>query len=157
MDKKIATLSTLMLVALIVVGIGFYQYIGGGEEPIEETPDTTYPAISPEDVVRNFYTWYMRGDSLEGDDAYMHLEALTGELIERLEKEFFSAEDRSYDPFFCTSGTPESIAVRSGTITGNVARVPVDLSGEESISFLVELVIEGGVWKIHTIVCFEKG
>lgn len=158
MQRNIVIVLAIVAIAFIVIAVSFYQYFAGGKSKApQDTPEAagiTYPRILPEEVVRGFYEWYLTEGNTLPTDLYLGAPELTDALKKRIPERVGGR-----DPFFCAMEKPETIHVRSGTIHDFRATVPVDaqFSPEEALSFEVELLAVGDIWKIDNILCFIKG
>jgi len=108
-------------------------------------------AQNPEEVVRDFYDWYISYESNPlVDRIYQTNQHLTSEFIQNLNK--FTASGMGFDPILCAQDEPESFETSKATILGDVATVPVATSFEDH-NFLVELRHSDQRWMINNVIC----
>lgn len=109
-------------------------------------------ARSPEDVVADFYAWYVHypGNPL-ADQAYLSAGLfLTQGFIERVADTVASVDGGGFDPILLAQDVPEAIATKPAVIDGETATVAVSTSFEGH-TFVVRLVKDGGLWKIDGV------
>jgi hypothetical protein len=142
----------LMLVAIAAAVVGL-----GGESPALAGEISKPAAAAPDDVVREFYGWYLDysgegGDrrSPLADAAYRSSDDLTGACVARVDTVLTSFDKGGYDPFLLAQDVPTSIDVGVVEIFENVAHVPVETSFAGH-AFLVTLIREDGAWKIDAV------
>ena len=164
MENKNLLIPVFLLVAVFVIGFAFYQYFTSAtSEQEEQEPDPsqiTYPIITPQEVVDAFLSWYISGDNVLPSDAYTTAEALTDNFKETLTTLLETPDAVPYDSFVCSENIPssEEIMTLPAQISGTTANVVVEtMMEEEENSFIYELTLVDGAWKIDNIFCFIKG
>lgn len=110
-----------------------------------ETPD-------PNQVVQDFYTWYI---SYEGnplaDKAYQSSQALSPEFIARLD-EFSQSGGWVYDPILCAQDVPTQVTTFLAQVSGGQALVGAATNFVDH-KFVVELIKTDNRWVIHNVLC----
>lgn len=164
MENRSLLITGLLLVAVLVIGFAFYQYFTGTEkaQTPEETDqnEITYPTITPQEVVDAFLTWYISDDNALPSDAYLTAEALTTNFKNTVTNLVEGPDAPAYDPFVCTEEIPtdEQISIQPAQITGTNANVVVEtLIDDTENSFIYELNLVDGAWKVNNVLCFIKG
>ncbi len=141
-----------------------YEYHGAENRvvlvPKESTPTPTIAvSLTPEQVVEQFYTWYVgyigeRGsDQMRNplvDKAYHSSPHLTARLIQEIDEIIASFDKGGYDPFLCAQDIPTTITVETMDVTDNLARVAVHTDFPGHLLHL-DLVRDQGIWKINRI------
>jgi len=124
---------------------------------------TTPVPAPPEQVVRDFYAWYLgySGNGSTGefrnplvDKAYRRSDALTQDFIARLDA--FTAQPMMFDPILCAQDVPASVSTTAADVSGATAIVRVETSFAGRHAFDVRLTQEGGAWKIAEVICSAR-
>lgn len=125
--------------------------------PAITAPATALPSIqTPEQVVSEFYEWYIgyssgaEGKSPLADGAYKTTGSLTDDFIRQVEEAVASFDRGAADPILCAQDVPSHIVVRQVALEGERANVLVETSFANH-SLWVELVQADGQWKINNI------
>jgi hypothetical protein len=140
------------------------------DDPGAAAPDLT----SPEQTVRNFYSWYLT--QANGPDAPVHDDRLwpyhegvyqdspylTSDLIRQVNNRRLSPAPGDHDPLTCVPGYPQRIEVGEATTDGDTAHVPVQMHWSpgpnyETHAVQVELVRANGSWRINNVRCAADG
>jgi hypothetical protein len=153
-------------VAGAVIGLGALVALlvsGCGTLPAAEV---AVAAEGPEQVVEDFYTWYLdyvaydveagtRENALV-DGAYRSNEHLTEDFVGRVDEKLTAMRENGpgggYDPFLCAQDIPEHVTVLDAQITGDQAQVTVETSFPNH-QFSLQLEEGDGGWQIADIVC----
>jgi len=109
-------------------------------------------ARSPDNVVADFYRWYVHypGNPLV-DQAYWGAGLfLTQGFIERVADTVASFDQGGYDPILLAQDVPETISTEPAVIEGDTATVAVSTSFEGH-TFVVRLAKDGALWKIDGV------
>jgi hypothetical protein len=113
-------------------------------------PDPT--ARRPEDVVTDFYAWYVHypGNPL-ADEAYRGAGLfLTQDFIEKVADTVASFDKGGFDPILLAQDVPETVVAEPAVIDGDTATVAVSTSFEGH-TFVVRLVKDDPIWKIDGV------
>ncbi|HSL45344.1 MAG TPA: hypothetical protein VK897_18055 [Anaerolineales bacterium] len=112
----------------------------------------TVTLSSPDQVVQNFYDWYI---SYEGhplvDQAYRSSEYLSPEFISYLD-DFTGSGEWNYDPILCAQEIPTEVTALPVQISEQKALVEVTTSFMDH-SLTVELTRVDGDWRIDKVIC----
>jgi len=105
----------------------------------------------PDQVVRDFYTWYLddNGNPLV-DRTYQSNRHLSPKMIVFLDE--YTREGMSYDPMFCGDTQPTEIRAAPAKISGGQATVAV-ITSIANHGFSVELIYQNGDWLIDKVNC----
>jgi hypothetical protein len=98
----------------------------------------------PDEVVTSFYAWYFFCDNKKNDCAYDN----RSDLTEKIKAKFSGF--KNYDPFMCSQDPGSDVSFKAAKVSGEQASVIMD---QKNQSITVELIKEGGQWKIDNIVC----
>lgn len=155
-----------MSIALVmsVVLLAVTSCATGPTAPTAPDTDTAAVQPAPEEVVQEFYDWYLDyiGDRSSGefrnplvDGAYQDAPNMADEFV--AEVDTLLAEQREqqaggYDPFLCAQDIPTTIDVGSAQITADTAVVPVTTDFADH-GFTVELTRVDDTWEIRNVVC----
>jgi len=110
----------------------------------------------PEDVVSDFYAWYLGSIDLKAgrnplvDRAYRSSGFLSEDFVARVDALLDSFQHGGYDPFLLAQDVPESVEVGEAVVSGDTAQVPMETSFEGH-RFLVALKRIDGAWKIDDV------
>ena len=173
----------LIIVILAAGGFGAWYYLmGPGKKttttstptatttttPSTSTTSTsTTPAVAPEKVAENFYTFYL---NLVNPNGQANSQArfvssnkpyklksdfskyLTTDLITNLES-LFNDQNLNYDPIICAQDVPTEITYSDSKISGSTATV--EATEQFATPNKVDLALKnvGNEWKINTITC----
>ncbi|HSB26239.1 MAG TPA: DUF3828 domain-containing protein [Pyrinomonadaceae bacterium] len=140
------------------VSVGFLLFVAPTAEANarrrwEWATQTTHKAMSPEEVTRQFYHWYLSAGLPNPKRSNMPTfrKYVTQRFMKRA-----TARDVESVLFIDAQDTDSSWAnnytVSTATIDGQTAKVEVDLNGTEMKQHLrITLRREGGVWKIDDV------
>ncbi len=136
------------LILLVIVGLTALAFVI--LPPILYGANKQVETSAPDQVVRDFYTWYLsyEGNPLS-DKAYRSNSSLSENFIQRLDKE--TSGELIADPFLCAQDVPESVIASSPEISSKSASVEVETSFGNR--FTVKLVMENDLWKIAGVTC----
>lgn len=107
---------------------------------------------TPEQVVQQFYDWYVsyRGNPLV-DKAYQGHESLSPAFVAHLD-DFTRSGEWRVDPVLCAQDVPNEVTAHPARVSGDRASVEVTTSFTGH-RFTVELVKAGRAWAIDEIAC----
>lgn len=156
MEKRVSLILGLVIAALAVIGYGFYQSFTG-EPATEPAPNTeATPQTPPEEVVAEFYDWYISTDEPRDRTAVAARPEIAASLRETIRE---TDQASSRDPFYCATARPASYSIENAQALDTQAFVSVAISfgsaGPEQLSLIVELILQNEVWKIADIVCYD--
>ena len=159
-DKKIFIWVLIIAVAILVSAVIILSpvlAISGNKNYQQNTEISTEPLTTPEEVVAEFYTWYLAyiGDPAAGemrnplvDGAYRESGFLSDGFIQELDD--LNLEGSPADPILMAQDIPQDFSVEPGTEAGT-AIVHLQF-GPDSIRHLkVSMVENGGGWMITGI------
>lgn len=112
--------------------------------------------VLPEDVVADFYKWYLGSIDLAAgrnplaERAYRSSELLTEEFVAGVDELLDSFERGGYDPFLLAQDVPTSVDMGETVVSGDSAQVQVETSFEGH-GFLVSLRRIDRAWKIDDV------
>ena len=112
--------------------------------------------VLPEDVVADFYAWYLGSTDLAAgrnplaERAYQSSELLTEGFVVRVDELLDSFERGGYDPFLLAQDVPTSVDVGEAVVSGESAQVRVETSFEGHGLLVTLKRIDGG-WKIDDV------
>jgi hypothetical protein len=107
------------------------------------------PQESPEQVVQQFYNWYLDERESAPKDARQS-GVLTADLTCRIEASRLSGELVN---FVCAQDFPESVTVGSASLEGDQASVPVETSWGGRLE--IRLLAFEGEWLIDEVQCLR--
>jgi hypothetical protein len=108
------------------------------------------PAVSPDQVVSDFYDWYL--DRSVGGIRDIHESVhLTGDLISRYDEAMQSGGPGGGISLVCAQDFPDEIVINSTEISGSSASVIAHTSFGSTLE--LTLKIDGGDWKIDNVQC----
>lgn len=168
MENKNLVIIGLIIIALVIISFAFFQYFINSNtietEPVVENmpPDEiTYPTITPQEVVMAFLTWYTTDDNALPSKLYEDALVLTKNMKEEISRIISTTglNISYYDSFVCAKLIPDikNISTDSAQINGKIATVVVNIQNIEENSFIYELALIDGAWKINNVLCFVKG
>ncbi|MAZ40741.1 hypothetical protein CL654_01315 [bacterium] len=165
MENKTLVIIILIVLAILVIGFAFFQsFRGTTDTPTNEESDPeelVYPTISPEQVVQEFYDWYLTEGNALPNENFATSSSLTARFINSVQAQIATEEEFDRDPFVCSAELPLEVSTNSTNINDRRANVVVDsvLSEVEMISFIAELDLteDASAWQINNVVCFVKG
>lgn len=107
---------------------------------------------APEQVVQQFYAWYVsyQGNPLV-DKAYQGSEWLSPAFIAHLD-DFTQSGEWRVDPVLCAQDVPNEVTAHPAQVSGDRASVEVTTSFTGH-GLTVELVKAGGAWAIDKVAC----
>jgi len=112
------------------------------------------PTASPEQVVNNFFSWYLgyQGNVLT-DKAYRQNSALTPGFIDRVDELLVRFENQAgYDPFLCAQMVPTEIQVDAVFTNPEWVYVLMRTNFPNHF-FTVDLLQSDKEWKIDNVTC----
>jgi len=148
----------LMIVALLGV-VGWAQF------PQTESTQDVKAVVPPQEVVADFYNWYLeyvnagRGD-MAGmrnplvDGAYRTCGYLTGTFVQEIDETLASFDKGGFDPLLLAQDIPESVDAGETVIVGDEASVVIQMfwSGNPTPTERTVTVKQvDGQWKIADI------
>jgi hypothetical protein len=164
-NKKVFIWVLIIAVAILVsaaIILPSALAIAGNKNYQEKEEISAEPSSSPEDVVADFYAWYLEsfGDPAEGtfrsplvDKLYQDSEYLTSSFVGHIDDVLASFDGMSaYDPFICAQDVPQEI-VSQGTFYHNGQASVVVQSDFPNHFFTLDLQNDGDEWKIGNITC----
>ncbi|MFH1899022.1 MAG: hypothetical protein ABIJ82_00935 [Patescibacteria group bacterium] len=165
-EKLIAVLFTLIL--LSGVGVIFLKkpapFFKKEVQPQELTEPSFEEPITPEDVTKAFYDWYINcvEQSFESPEAptclYKESEYVTSELVEKIEAKYATFTGGGADLIVCAQDIPTSFVVGETINQENMVQVMVtEYFGEFPNKLSVYLKLVDGKWRIFDIVCAIPG
>jgi hypothetical protein len=107
------------------------------------------PQESPEQVVQQFYNWYLDERESAPKDARQS-GVLTADLSGRIEASRLSGEPVN---FVCAQDFPENVTVGSASLEGDQASVPVETSWGGRLE--IRLLASEGEWLIDEVQCLR--
>ncbi|MFW6110289.1 MAG: hypothetical protein ACOC6Q_02590 [Patescibacteria group bacterium] len=147
--------STLIWVGAIIAGLLAFGLAGVFYISNEETslPQLAKPQNSPQEIVDEFYSWYLEQARQGNSKAYQQSDLLSAEFKEEIE------ETRFYDPLLCAQDVPSIYEIERAEINENTARVYIKRAfgptrnTDEIEPTPVELKIIDNKWKITDVLC----
>ena len=115
-------------------------------------PDAT--DRTPEQVVRDFYTWYIHypGNVMVDKAYYGFGMYLTQDLIEEIDGIIAGFDRGGYDPFLCAQDVPMAVSVGPAEVSGDEATLTA-YTTFPGHSLEVTLTRGGDLWRISSIRC----
>jgi hypothetical protein len=139
-------------IVIIFLAVGLLL-VGCSQLKLPDASPVDPLAMTPEEVVESFYNWYLEyPGNPTVDGAFKESPFLAETKIKSVEEELQLRMDGGADPFMCAQDLPEKIYAQPAEIEAAQARVRVN-STFVGHTFLVELEVQDGEWKIVHILC----
>jgi hypothetical protein len=165
MDKKKRFIWVLIIAVAILVSAAIFLPSGlafsGNKAYREESKLSTEFTNGPEEVVLEFYAWYLEafGDPAAGtfrsplaDQVYQESEHLTPSFIGHVDDILAGMGQSGYDPFLCAQDIPQEVVTDGAFYHGELASVIVRTNFPNHF-ITVDLQKSGDDWKIGNITC----
>jgi hypothetical protein len=123
--------------------------------PFEDRPSEW----TPEQVVADFYRWYLGQGNLLSSRAYRSNEHLSEAFIRRVDETIASFHRGAYDPFLCAQDIPRDMRLDPALVEEGQARVGVHglwnvgTQYETANDVVIHLQRTRGRWQIVDIAC----
>ncbi len=163
-DKAFSRKETINMNAkkwmLLVLGLGLMVALVGCGTDAAASDAKDAETMSPEEVTREFYAWYIdyTGRSTGEfrnplvDRAYRSSEHLSESFVQKVDELLDSFDQMGYDPFLCAQDIPERVTVGAAQVEGDTAHLIVETSFGKHV-FNVELQRSNQAWQINNVVC----
>lgn len=133
------------LLTLIALMLALYLSGCAGQVSAGDTPET-----APEQVVQEFYDWYL-GDRAAGPKDIHDSAQISAGLLARYDEAMQAATPGNVISFVCAQDFPDSVSVGTAAMQGDTAVVPVASSFGNTIE--LTLIPVDGVWQIDDVTC----
>ena len=135
----------IYLLTLIALMLAIYLSGCTGQASTGDMPET-----APEQVVQEFYDWYLGGRTAGPKDLHDSPQISAG-LLARYDEAMQAATPGNVISFVCAQDFPDSVSVGTAALQDNTAVVAVTSSFGNTIE--LTLIPVDGVWQIDNVTC----
>lgn len=127
------------------------------EQTDSRTKPTNSATLAPQEVVEQFYNWYLSlDDSPMATEAYLESELVSDRFKELISSQLTSEQENQVDPFLLAQDQPTEFRVAESIIEGDTAAIKVVFTiGQQEFYRQVDLIKTNGIWQINQVQMIE--